>query len=55
MTSEAQKPTTDAYRKNWQAIWGKKSNDLPDGITQQDLDEATDMPPLGDSRRLKRK
>ena len=22
--SEAQKPTTNAYRENWQSIWGKR-------------------------------
>jgi hypothetical protein len=26
---------------------------LPEGVTQRDLDEATEMPPLGDSRRLR--
>lgn len=25
--------------------------ELPEGVTQQDLDDATDLPPLGDSRR----
>lgn len=26
--SEAQKPVNDAYRNNWDAIWGKKEKDM---------------------------
>jgi len=28
-----------------------RANQLPEGVTQEDLDTATDLPPLGDSRR----
>lgn len=32
--SEAQKPTTNAYREGWQTIWGKKQP-IPDWSPQK--------------------
>jgi len=36
--SEAQKPTTDAYRQNWKTIWGKREG-FKDGFLYLDIDQ----------------
>lgn len=40
--SEAQKKTTDAYRRNWHAIWGKPQ--LPEGAIDVTKQEPTERP-----------